>query len=541
MAGIKFPRKEFEKFVKINKEIEEKLSMFGTHFESLSDDEIELEITPNRPDLYSLQGFMRSFLNFIGKTKPKQYKIEKSDAKITVEKGLEKIRPYSMAVIVKGIKFTDEKIKEIMQWQEKMHGTLGRNRKKVAIGYYDLSKIKFPVKYLAKAPKEIIFEPLEMTEKMDALKILQRHPTGREYAPQLAGLDKFPVYYDENNEVLSMPPIINSNHSGKILPGVSDVLIECSGTDLNTLKKAMTIAAADLIDAGGTAYQVEVIYGSKKESIDFTPEKLKLSLENVNKLSGLNLAEKDIKPLLEKMGHAYSNGVVEVSPWRVDILHEVDLIEDIIIAYGYDKIEPVIPQISTIGKENKSTTIKRKISEVLVGLGLLEISSFHLIKKDESKRFQITNVIEVEESKTDYKVLRPTLQIPLLRIIGENVDNEYPQNVFEIGRVFNKDVQGKTETGIKEEERLIVSLAPGNFTQIKQILEALAKSLDLEFTLKVSDEDHFIDGRCGKVLLNNTEIGVIGEAAPSTLKTWKHKMPLALFEISLDDIFKRFG
>ena len=130
-----------------------------------------------------------------------------------------------MAAIVKGIKFTDEKIKEIMQFQEKLHATVGRNRKKVAMGYYVLDKIKFPVTYMADMPQKIIFEPLDMPQKMNALQILSRHPTGREYGHQLEGFDKFPVYYDDSSQVLSLPPIINSNNLGKIDEKTKDIMV----------------------------------------------------------------------------------------------------------------------------------------------------------------------------------------------------------------------------------------------------------------------------------------------------------------------------
>jgi len=533
MAKIKFSRKEFEKHIKLSKEIEEKISLFGTHLESLTNDEIELEILPNRPDLFSFQGFIRAFKAFLGKPQKSVYKMSKSDAKIIVDKSVEKVRPYSMAAIVKGVKFEDERIKEIMQWQEKIHATLGRNRKKVALGYYILNKIKFPVRYITKEPKEIVFEPLDMPEKMDALKILSRHPCGREYGNQLNGFDKFPVYYDSNNEVLSLPPIINSNNSGKIISGTADVLIECSGTDLEILKKVMSMAVADLIDLGGKGYSVEVCYGNKTECIDLKPEARKIDINNVNSLLGLNLKEKDLEKLLPKMGYEYSDGKVKVPTWRTDILHEVDIIEDIAIAYGYDNFVPEIPKVATIGQESKESKIKSKISDILVGIGMLEISSYHLIKGNESKN----DLIEVINSKTEYKYLRPNILIPALRIFSENKDNEYPQKVFELGVVFEKDKSNKAETGIKESNNLLIACSPGNFTEIKQILDYLSKMLGINITIKEANKQHLIDGRTGSVLLNNEEIGYIGEIHPETLNSWNIKMPISVLEISLDDIF----
>lgn len=263
MATTKIPKSEIEKIIKLTPENLEKINLMGVPIEAVHDQEIELEVLPNRPDCLSIQGYLRALKLYMQKSTPQQYKINQSDYKIIVDKSVENIRQFSMAAVVKGVEFTENKIKEIMHWQEKVHSTLGRNRKKVALGYYILDKIKFPVRFLAKSPKDIVFAPLDMPEKMDALKILSRHPCGREFKDQLAGFDKFPVYYDSNNEVLSLPPIINSNNSGKITQGTSHILIECSGFDLSILKKAITLSVVDLIDQGGKAYAVEIVYGKK--------------------------------------------------------------------------------------------------------------------------------------------------------------------------------------------------------------------------------------------------------------------------------------
>lgn len=536
MAVLTIPQKTFEKEIgKLDDNLENRIAMFGTPIDSFDDENVNVEILPNRPDLLSYSNFRYSILCFLGKIKPKQFKIQKSGAKIIVDKSVANIRPYSMAAIVRGIKFTDEKIKEIMQFQEKLHATVGRNRKKMAMGYYVLDKIKFPVKYQADYPQKIVFEPLDMPQKMNALQILSRHPIGREYSYQLEGFDKFPVYYDDNGQVLSLPPIINSNDLGKIDAKTKDLLIECSGTDLETLKKCISIAAVDLINSGGKAYSVDIVYGNKKESIDLKPQKTKLSLNNANKLLGLNLKETEVKKLLGKMGHEYKAGYVYSPAWRVDILHEVDIIEDIAIAYGYDKIIPEIPQISTIGKIDKNEIIKKKIAEILAGLEMLETSSLHLTTKD--SQFKKINIpeedfIEIQNSKTEYTILRKDLTHCLLRILSENVDVEYPQEIFELGRIFNSDYT--------ENEHLALALAPGNFTKAKQILEYLAKMLNIN--LKIDNHSgenlYCIEGRIADIILNNKKIGFIGDVHPSILKNSKIKMPVTLVEIDLTEIFK---
>ena len=370
---------------------------------------------------------------------------------------------------------------------------------------------------------------------MSGLEILQRHPTGRDYAHLLAGKSKFPIFIDENKNILSMPPIINSQLTGKVTEKTKDLFIECSGFDFEILKKCLNIIVTSLADMRGTIYQMELKYKKKVITPDLTPEKRGISLENTNKLLGLKLTEKELKRNLEKMGYNY-NTKVEIPSWRTDILHEVDLIEDVAIAYGYDKIKAEIPEIATIGEEDKEETIKRKISGILTGLNLLEVSNYHLTKKeDQFKKMGLQDkkekFIEVQDSKTDYNILRKDLSHYLIKIFSENVDSEYPQNIFEIGKVFENE----------EREKLSVAISPGNFTEAKKVLEYLSKMVDIKFELEEAEEfpSHFIDGRVAEIFIENKRIGYLGEVHPKILKNWKLKMPVAIFEIDLEEIFRR--
>jgi phenylalanyl-tRNA synthetase beta chain len=546
MANVKFNKKTFEKEIgKLTEEMQNKIALFGTTVESLTDKELEIEVTPDRPDLLSYQGFKRSFLAFLNKkTKLKEYKINKpeKDYQVVIDSSVKEVRPYTNCAIVKGLKLNDEKIKELIDLQEKLHITIGRKRKKLAIGIYPLEKIKLPIKYMALEPDKIKFQPLESPREMSGLQILQRHPAGRDYAHLLAGKTKFPIFIDADKNILSMPPIINSQLTGKITTKTKDIFVECSGYDYEVLKKCLNIIITTLSDMGGKIYQMQIKGGKEKITPNLITEKRKISLENTNKLLGLNLNEKQIKQFLERMGYNYSNGEVEIPSWRVDILHEVDLIEDVAIAYGYENFEPVIPEISTIGKENPKEIIKRKISEILAGLNLIEISNYHLTTKNDQflkmgiPEKQEKNFIELEESKTEYNILRKDLTHYILKIFSENVDSEYPQKIFETGKVFEINNEK-----IIEKERLATAITPGNFTEIKQILEYLSRMLDVNLELKETEHtpEHFIEGRCGEIILEDKIIGFIGEIRPKILKNWRIKMPVALFEINLEPIFEK--
>jgi phenylalanyl-tRNA synthetase beta chain len=145
-------------------------------------------------------------------------------------------------------------------------------------------------------------------------------------------------------------------------------------------------------------------------------------------------------------------------------------------------------------------------------------------------------VIEVEQSKTEYNVLRKNLTHSLLKILSENVDSEYPQKIFEIGKIFNM-----VSEKIVEKESLSLAIAPGNFTEVRQAIEYLFRMLEINVSFSEPKNmlPWFIDGRTAEISLNGKSLGFIGEIHPKILKNWKIKMPVALFEIDLDEVFKK--
>ena len=528
----------------IDEKMQNKISMFGTPIEEVTDTEVSIEIFPNRPDLLSFQGFTRAINCFLKKPKISTYKTEKpeKDYKVIIDKSVKQVRPFTACAIVKNLSLDEEKIKELIDIQEKLHASYGRNRKKLAIGIYPLEAIKLPIKYLAKKPEDIKFLPLESKKEMTGRQILSQHPTGREYRDLLKNEEVFPIFEDANKEILSMPPIINSEKTGKISSKTKEVFIECSGFNQEYLSKTLNIIVTTLAEMGGKIYQMEIQDKTKAISPNLEPEKMIFSIENINKTLGLNLSESEVKNLLSKMGIGYEKATALIPPYRTDILHEIDLAEEIAIAYGYDKFIPEIPSISTIGEEDKTAILKRKIAEILAGLSLLEVSTYHLSTKE--KQFKNINIkefknqmIEVEDSKTENNILRTSLLAQSIAILSENSDAAYPQKIFELGKVFANDESSSTQ--ISETEKLCISLCheKANFTELKQILDYLMRMFNKEYEIKETEDSSFISGRVGEIIINNKNVGIIGEIKPSILKNNKIKMPIASLELSIENLF----
>jgi len=540
------------KIGKITSEIEDRITMFGTPIEEITDNEISVEVFPNRPDLLSLQGFSRAILNFLNKSPIKTYKVNppEKDYKVIVDKSVKQVRPFTTCAIVKNLKLSDEKINEIIEIQEKLHGSYGRNRKKLAIGIYPLEQITLPINYLAKKPEEIKFQPLEFPREINGRQILSQHPTGREYGNLLKDAEVFPIFQDAKGEILSMPPIINSHKTGKITENTTDIFVECSGFHPEYLKKTLNMIVTALAELGGNIYAMEIQDKTKSLSPNLEPEKLPFSIENLNKTLGLELSIKEIKDYLAKMGIGYetnkTQSIALIPPYRTDILHEIDLSEEVAIAYGYENFKPEIPNISTIGQEDKISILKRKIQEILIGLNLLEISTYHLSTKEKQfknigiKEF-LNQIIELEDSKTENNILRTSLLAQSIQTLSENTDVSYPQKIFELGKIFSHDEDyNNSDTQINEQENLCISLCheKSNFTELKQILDYLMRMLNLKYEIKETSHPLFIEGRCGEIIINNQPIGILGEVSPTFLKKNKIKMPLVSLEMGIENLIK---
>jgi phenylalanyl-tRNA synthetase beta chain len=528
-------------------ELNEKIVSLGIAFEGIKGDETIVEINPNRPDLLSEQGLGRALSSLIGNKKGlRKYsaKSASSEAKVIIDKSVEKIRPYTACAIVKNLKFDDEKIKEIIQVQEKLHISFGRNRKRVAIGIYPLEHIKLPIHYKAMNPEEIKFQPLESSKVMTGRQILSQHPIGKDYGYLLDGLNKYPVFVDSNNEILSMPPIINSHKTGKVTEKTREVFIECSGFDFRIMEQCLNMLVCVLADMGGAIYSMELDYSDKKRvTPNLEPEKMKVDLKYINRLLGLELKENEFKLYLEKMGYEYDSAkkIVLMPAYRADVIHLADLAEDVGIAYGYDNIPEIIPNVATIGEEDEMSILCEKIREVLIGHGLIEVKNYCLAgKEDQNQNCNLNNeLVEIKNSQAEGRNVMRTWLIPsLLRTLSENKHREYPQNIFEIGEIFK--FNPKSETGSEEEVSLAIALSQEevDYTKAKQLLDNFFKTLSLDINVIETAHASFIKGRVGKIVAEHRELGVIGELAPDVLNNFSIIMPVSCFEININRLLE---
>ncbi|MDP3916899.1 MAG: phenylalanine--tRNA ligase subunit beta [Nanoarchaeota archaeon] len=532
MPKITINKKDVLKLVGSNipdEKLKDRISMLGTDLEYVSKDEICVEIFPNRPDLLTAEGFSRALSSFAKiKTGLRSYKVNKSGYTFKVDAKTKKVRPAVAAAVVKGIKTDDIIIKSIMDMQDKLTLTHGRNRKKVAIGIHDLSSIKFPLTYTTKQ-KSFRFTPLDKSNEHTLDEILETHPKGKEFAHLLKDFKEYPVWIDSNNQVLSMPPIINSEET-KLKPGTKDLFIDITGTSQLAVEQALNIIVTSLADRNGKIYSVNSFP-------NLNPKKIKIDIKKVNKILGLNLSSQQIKKLLEMMGMTMIGSNVIYPAYRTDILDHADIIEDIAIAYGYENFTHEIPNISTIAEEDSMHIFKEKIADICIGLGLQETLSLHLSNKEDEivKTNASMDIIKIKNALSrEYNTMRSWIVPSLLKVLKTNKHNEYPQNIFEIGKVFIKK-----GNNIAEPVRLGIALChnKADYTEARKILDSIISSIGLTSMYKEAEHKTFIKGRVARVSVENKEVAYIGEIHPEVLNNFEIDNPVSIIELNLTDLF----
>ena len=535
-------------------EFEELLFNYGFEIDSYnkSTDELKVEVTAERPDTLSKAGLLRILKVFVGVNKCPNYSVKKSNYVLNIDNSVKDIRPYSVCAVIKNLKLDDERLKQIINVQEKLHYTMCRRRIIGAIGIYPLDKIKFPITFVAKDPKDIKFIPLGETKELTASEILTETETGKEYANLLVDKIRYPVFIDADKHILSMPPVINSNLTGRVTTETKDIFIECSGYDLVRLNQVLNILSCMFADFGGEINSVEVNFGNsydKKQIItpDLTEEKRLITISNVNSLIGIDLDIDKMCALLEKMCYKpkkFGKDKIEViiPAFRTDILHEVDIIDDIARAYGFNNIPLKMPKIFTVAEKLKDTIKQDNVIQILAQCGLVEVSPLSLSsKKDSFENFNLEftkdKAIELGYSKDkSIDIVSSWFTPKLIKILTNNQHMSYPQKIFCCDKIVVPDNQ----KDVKSRTILHASVAIANprvsFTEVSSILIALCNTLGHNIDLQKYDYPFYIKGRSAKVLIDNKEVGHIGEIHPSVLDNFEYNVPVASFEIDISDI-----
>ena len=534
-----FPGKDLNELI-------DSLPYIGLDIEGIDNETIRVEYNPNRPDFASGYGIVRALKGILEiETGIPKFQLFKNNIyKINVESLVKQARPVIVALVAKKNDVHDnEAIKQLISIQEDLHNGLGRRRKKASIGIHDLDTIKFPITYKT-VSDDFSFVPLGEISSNTIKQILNEFDIGRQYGHILEKSNRYPIIVDEDNNVLSFPPIINGNVT-KVTPETNNLFIEITANNQKTADDILAILAITFHDTGFEIHNVSI---NNSGMIQFTPKMDTLSIDvdvsYINSLLGLELTKKEIVLSLKKSrldAYAADTDIITciVPRYRTDILHAIDIVEEVAIGYGVYNLKPTMSSWNSVGQKNSLSIYFDIVRRTLSGLNMLEVVNFSLVNKESQYDLMglktPDNVLSVDATKSkDHEVLRESMIPSLLQSLSHNVHWQYPQKLFEIGKVFHRD------NTIKESWCLAAVIAHNNadFTEIKSIMQTFLKvAFDKDVFTQENANSFFIEGRSASVILDKrSNIGMIGEITPLAIENFKIRVPVSAFELNLSQL-----
>jgi phenylalanyl-tRNA synthetase beta chain len=539
---VRIDLKRFSRMVGAGRaEVMDRLPFIGLDIESVDRESVRVEYSPNRPDYGTDFGIARSLKGLLGKeTGMPVYSAPPSGVTVTVDRRLSSVRPFIACATVTGLRLDDEDVRQIISLQEDLHNGLGRRRRVAAIGLHDSSRVVRPLTYGAVGP-DFEFTPLGGTAKAPISEILSGTAEGRAYGPVLGKGGIYPVILDARGEVLSFPPVINGTLT-KVTTKTHDMLIDVTSTDRRAGDDALAVMATTLAEAGGKVGGVKVVSdGKARLTPDLTPVGLPLDLKLVKSSLGMDLSRRQVVEALGRSRMSVRAGVAMAARYRVDLLHPVDVAEEAALGYGIDRIGPVYPPSNRPGSFHPFEQFLDATSTVMAGSGMVELMTFELVDEDRLYARFVRDPgakIAVHEPKSlEHSVLRDSLLPNLMAALSANVKSDYPQRVFEIGRVYSR-----AAPGVSESWRLgcLVAHSQASFSEAKMHLEAVCRVLaGVEPSSKVASHWAFAPGRCAEVSAGAGPLGHVGEIRPEAVDAFGLKVPVAGFEFDLNALHKQ--
>jgi phenylalanyl-tRNA synthetase beta chain len=513
-------------------------------------DELKIELNDsNRPDWWCVEGIARQIRLHEGKPVrglPKRAGRRRLP-QIMVRPPVEPIRPYLGACLARRVPVDQSLLDQLLQTQEKLAEIFGQKRRALSIGYYRLDPLVFPLIYTAVLPTAAVFTPLGMDQPLTLEAILEEHPKGREYGHLLKGSPLVPYLADAKGRPLSLPPIVNSREVGEVRAGDRNLLIEVTGTDLRLAILLVNLLAQNLADRGATIEPVEIVYpkttpyGRRVVMPHDIATPMTVRRAEVDGVLGTRLSDGEIALALRQAGHrvtaAPGRWTATPPPYRGDLMHPVDLIEDIAMQRGYDRIEPKLPATFTVGGLSPETRLEEQARRWMTGLGFQEVMSNILSSRSDlaEKMGMEPPMVELENPLSlQYAALRPSLLPSLLRVEAASGHAFYPHRIFEVGEV----AMVIEDAGVRRSRtdlRLAALLAAPSaaFSELHSSLEFLMLEAGVSYRLEPVPHPSFLEGRVGVVRIGGQSAGWIGELHPAVLERWKIVMPCVGWELDL--------
>jgi len=527
------------------------LPYVGLDIEGKDNEILRIEYNPNRPDFGSDYGIVRALRGLLEiETGIPNFSYDRAGISyvINVDESTKSVRPFIAAIVAKNGKLDDETIKQLIGMQEDLHNGIGRRRVKASIGIHNLDAIKFPIVYKA-VNEDFSFVPLDLMSSQTIKLILKTSIPGKEYGYILEKTRKYPILVDSQENVVSLPPIINGNAT-KVNTCSRSLFVEVTGNNQKSVEDILAILAITLYDVGFEIQNVSTCnFNGSTYTAKMDPSHIDVDPHYINTMLGLNFGINQIVKYLKKsrLDAREINGEKKIRcsipRYRIDILNAIDIVEEVAMGYGVYNLKPTVPSSNLTGEKSSLSKYIDIIRQTMVGLQMLEVLNSSLVSSKVQSELSGMNksdkVLRVDATKSaEHELLRDALLPSLLKTLSHNVHEEYPQKLFEIGKIFNW-----TDT-ITESWSIgaVIAHNKADYTEIKSTMQGLLKtSFGKNAVTTVATHPIFMNGRCANIYVEEECVGIIGEITPSAIDNFKVRVPVAAFELNLSQFLSRYG
>ncbi|KAF6762344.1 phenylalanyl-tRNA synthetase subunit beta [Ephemerocybe angulata] len=563
--------------------------------------QLKIEIPANRYDLLCIEGIARALLVFLQKQDAPKYKLvypkggESDLLTVKIDPSTAAIRPLFACAILRNIKFTEKSYASFIDLQDKLHQNICRRRQLVAIGTHDLDTLTPPFRYEAKAPSTIKFAPLGKTQEYTAEELMTLYEGEKHLAKYLHIIRDSPVYpiiYDSKDQVLSMPPIINSDHS-KITLNTRNVFIDVTATDQTKLDIVVNMVAtmfSEYCEEPFTIEPVKIILpnGQSRITPDISARQMTAHASYVNSCTGLRLSSTEVATLLKRMSLEASVNpdnsdeiTVSIPPTRPDIFHECDIMEDAAIAYGFNNLPDKFPATSTVGQPLAISKLSDVVRLEWALAGFIEVLPLILCSHEDN--FEWLNheddnktAVKIANPKTlEFQVVRTTLVPGLLKTIRENRSHALPIKIFESSDVVFKDTTRERQARNERHAAAVYCNKSAGFEIVHGMLDRAMKMLEIPrissqdssattgYYIKETTDGMYFPGRAANIyyrskarpsgtiselkgrvesalhIHHDVQIGSLGILHPTVLEKFEINFPCSALEFTLEPFKKQ--
>ena len=558
----------------------------GTPAQSiLADTILDVHIWPNRPDLMNIVGIARE-IDAIFNAKPTlqlpaiDYKVVK-DNKLIFPKI--EIDDYNLCSRYTGILIKDITIGESPLWlQEKLRSAGMRPIYNVVdITNYVMMEMGQPL-------HSFDYDKLNGTIKVRSAKKNEKLET---LDGQLRELSINDLVIADDQTAIALAGVMGGANSD-ISDNTKNVFLEAANFNPNNIRRTSQKfdlrseasarfernlppylaylgiqRAAKLIQdiCGGTVCHelVDVNKGIKDE-----PSLVKINIEIVQKICGIDVSEKELLEKLQLLGFQLDSKkgkdlLIAIPLWRTDITIVDDLVEEFIRVYGYD----TVPSTSISGEIpdhalQDMVKVKAQLQDLFVSQGFNEIVTYSLTTVDKLKvtlgdeEVNTNPPIALKNTlSSEREVLRTSIRHSMLETIAYNINNGQTDIwIFESGRVYSERTKSNSgifaDSPLAEQEFLVGAVAAQtldrfglptshtvDFFDVKGSLEAIFSSLKLNVSFNSGSLIGF-SHPTAEIVVDGKVIGLLGKVDSNVLKHFDISKDVILFELNIDAIVK---